>query len=269
MATLAIGAGAVIGATLAGCSKKSAGAPDRIPAAGDEAARRLLALHPIASLEGGLTEKLCAGKRTVYEAGHCEGFEHDRSCILAHHGHVFSDRKWKNTFSRKPWYQPRPDFADSDLPAVAMANVRELDRRAAACREAKVVTEDDQKRVRAWLETKKLPPILAIWGEPQTADAFALTLAEFSPRDELLMRYMTEPESEANRALLGGFEGRKLRHLSIEKVVCPAEGAPAPEGEGEAEGEGEGEEMECYNPVFFLTLDEAGTVIALWGTAAG
>lgn len=272
----------VIAAASVGCTKKTGDAPGDKPAAAEREAAgapatvdpalcedhcRLLALHPLASLEGGLTETLCSGKRTVYQPDYCDGYEHDLHCIQAHHGQVFTDKKWRNTFARKSWYQPRDDFKESELSSVAMANIRELEERAAACRQAKIVTAEDQERVREWLKTKKLPAILAVWGERKGVDVFGPMLAEFDAGDKLIMRYMSEPESEENRAFLSAYEGQKLRHLSIEKDVCPSADEQAEESE-DAEGEEE-EEMECYNPVFFMTLDEAGQVIALWGTAAG
>ncbi len=236
---------------------------DKTPEADDKAmcadSCQLLAKYSLAALEGGLHEKICDGEKMVFLEGYCQAFDEARNCIYAASGYKFKKKKWQRRFSRTSWYKGRHDFKDGDLSAVATANVRELKKRADACREAKKVGDGDKKLVRDWLATKKLPKILQIWDIPQTPEHMRDYLRDFSAKDKLIITRVADPhEKEVTDEILAAHKGKKLRHLQVEEDTCPRT----------VEKDEDGEDMECYNPVFWITFDESNNVIAVWGTAA-
>jgi hypothetical protein len=56
----------------------------------------------------------------------CGFFDELRNGIFARYGYQFKDAKWQALFGEKDWYQPRSDFNNAWLPAVATANVTTL-----------------------------------------------------------------------------------------------------------------------------------------------
>jgi hypothetical protein len=49
-----------------------------------------------------------------------------RNFIYATHGYIFKTDKWKNVFTREPWYNPNRYFSESDLSVVERHNVNVL-----------------------------------------------------------------------------------------------------------------------------------------------
>lgn len=81
-----------------------------------------------------------------YDEGDCEGLLYARNCIYAAYGNVFKTDAWKDRFTKEPWYKPNAKFAEKDIPAFAMANIKELKKQYEACtKPIPAVTDDDKK----------------------------------------------------------------------------------------------------------------------------
>ncbi len=74
-----------------------------------------------------------------------------RNCIYAASGYAFKSKRWQYEFRDLPWYQVRADWADADLSAVAVTNVRELKRQAAAEAAAAKPSRADLAALTTWL----------------------------------------------------------------------------------------------------------------------
>ncbi len=85
-------------------------------------------------------------KAAWYAADDCEGLLYARNCIYAAYGNVFKTAAWKYRFTKEPWYTPKPAFVEKDIPAVAMANIKELKKQYEACAApVPAVTPEDKK----------------------------------------------------------------------------------------------------------------------------
>lgn len=85
-------------------------------------------------------------KAAWYAADDCEGLLYARNCIYAAYGNVFKTAAWKDRFTKEPWYKPKPTFVEKDIPAVAMANIKELKKQYEACAApVPAVTPEDKK----------------------------------------------------------------------------------------------------------------------------
>jgi hypothetical protein len=85
-------------------------------------------------------------KADWYAAGDCEGLLYARNCIYAAYGNVFKTAAWKDRFTNEPWYKPNPKFVEKDIPAFAMANIKELKKQYQACAApVPAVTPEDKK----------------------------------------------------------------------------------------------------------------------------
>lgn len=81
------------------------------------------------------------------EVAGCDELDRLRSCVYAVHGFPFPKGKGRDAFAKAAWYAKRADFKDSDLGAVASANVVALEQRAKECRAGIMVSAVDRARV--------------------------------------------------------------------------------------------------------------------------
>ncbi len=81
-----------------------------------------------------------------YATDDCEGLLYARNCIYAAYGNVFKTAAWKDRFTKEPWYKPNPAFVEKNIPAFAMANIKQLKKQYEACATPiPAVTAEDEK----------------------------------------------------------------------------------------------------------------------------
>jgi hypothetical protein len=101
-------------------------------------------------------QEVCGSNYWPYGDSDCNVFQFQINCIYAARGYVFKKPDWKDKFVAKPWYKARPEFKDSDLGAVATANIKELKTLHKACladeayAKRPVSAEDRKAAVAAW-----------------------------------------------------------------------------------------------------------------------
>jgi hypothetical protein len=101
-------------------------------------------------------KEVCGSSYWPYGDSDCSVFQYQINCIYAARGYVFKKPDWKDRFVNKPWYEARPDFKESDLGAVATANIKVLKALHKTClaeeahSKRPVSAEDRKAAVAAW-----------------------------------------------------------------------------------------------------------------------
>jgi hypothetical protein len=72
----------------------------------------------------------CGSEWPAASGKDCAQLDYQRNCIFATAGYTFKKAHYRAAFGMKPWYKARDDFKDSDLSAVATANVAALKQQA-------------------------------------------------------------------------------------------------------------------------------------------
>lgn len=122
------------------------------PAADESCASpcRFLAETPLAEIADKV-RATCGTEWPAVSASDCAQLDYQRNCIFATAGYTFKKPIYQSAFGLQPWYTPRAGFKDSDLSKVATANVAELKRMAASCRQGNPIDARDRALVDAWL----------------------------------------------------------------------------------------------------------------------
>jgi YARHG domain len=134
---------------------------------------RFLADTPLADVATKL-KSTCNAEWPQPGAKDCAQLDFQRNCIYATAGYAFKKQRYQAVFANEPWYKARADFKETDLTAVATANIAELKKRAGECRKGDVIEDRDRKVVDAWLakiQTGKpeVPDILIDLGDKAEA----------------------------------------------------------------------------------------------------
>ncbi|HEY5927721.1 MAG TPA: YARHG domain-containing protein [Kofleriaceae bacterium] len=97
-------------------------------------------------------EAECHAKWVFSSDDSCERYQYAINCIYAARGKVFVTPAWKDRFVSKPWYRPREDFKESDLPPVARQTIQYLRGEDKMCRASKTLTATERDKVVATYE---------------------------------------------------------------------------------------------------------------------
>lgn len=111
---------------------------------------RFLAETPLAEIAVKV-QATCGTEWPAVSASDCAQLDYQRNCIFATAGYTFKKPIYQSAFGVQPWYTPRADFTDRDLSKVATANIAELKRMAASCRQGNPIDARDRALVDAWL----------------------------------------------------------------------------------------------------------------------
>ncbi len=218
------GPAAAIGTPATTPSSASAGS-----AADARCATPCLFLDKIALADiGPAFENACGTPWPAASDADCDQLDYQRNCIYAANGYPFKDKHGSATFGKLAWYTPRAEFKESELTATASANIRELERRAAACRQTSQLAPTDVRLVQQWLArlAAGTPDVPALALDVSTNPPRTLSVADmrkrlieskdqFKPGKAKLSR--AEP-SQATRAVL---PGTQLHAITIDDgEVC-------------------------------------------------
>ena len=165
-----------------------------------------------------------------------------RNCIYAASGYAFKSKRWQVEFRDLPWYQVRAAWAEADLSAVAVANIRELKGRAAAERAAAKPSRADVAAVKAWIAAARKgrsPVPVTFDGSLEDADVMAPAEVRDHVRDHhydvRTADYITRGTFVSER-IVARYPGKALRPVDVHWITAYDDG----------EGGGHDEQLTLY-----------------------
>jgi hypothetical protein len=217
---------------------------------------RFLADTPLAEV-GTKLKALCNAEWPQPSAKDCEQLDYQRNCIFATAGYTFKKPRYQAAFAKEPWYRARPEFNNTDLSAVATANIAELKTRAGDCRKGDVIEDRDRKVNDAWLAKIQT-------GKPEVPDI----LIDIDDRAEAGKRLVANKDQFKR---LRGMRYRDVADLREEwtKALAAKPARKIVEVDFSEPDDGKCGGDECgYGLWLTLAIDEADKVIGLEQSAA-
>jgi hypothetical protein len=219
---------------------------------------RFLAETPLSDIAAKV-QASCSSEWPAASGKDCSQLDYQRNCIYATAGYTFKKKRYQAAFGGEPWYKARADFKDTDLSAVATANVAALKKQAADCRKGSTIDVKDKQIVDAWLAKLRAgkPEVPAIVFDGSTFEGTTSV-------DEMKQRLIAGKAS---------FAAKKLRSMSYQdrsslrqQWVKPLEGKTVRIVEldfSDTGGACEGDEECGYGLWLVLAIDNKDQVIAL------